>query len=328
MLAPLAEDVPGDRAQRAVDPVDALVLQDVVDELAVHLAGVGEEQLQHGLELAPAARLDEAVEVVAVDLLAQARGRHERQRGRAGRVAQGDARGHEPAERVAHEVRALAGPGCRGTARPRRRGSRGRRAHVLGRAAVARQLERVHRVALGQRRRREEPVVEVAAEAVQEHDRRRRLALAQEAQGPGGDRDGLRRGPGVLLALAGDERGLELLDEGVDRRRRGRPRRRSRQQPADRDGVADARPRAGAGRPATGRLDRAVELVGLDLGHLVADGDLGALVDEPIDEAALGHRQAPLGHAQLLDASLMPRSGWRPGHLAHGRGDLARASGT
>ena len=58
-------------------------------------------------------------------------------------------------------------------------------------------------------------------------------------------------------------------------------------------------------RPGGGRLDDTVDLLGLDLGDLVTDGELGPVLDEPVDEAALGHRQAPLGHAELLDAAAL-----------------------
>ena len=49
VLAPVAEDVPGDRAQGAVDAVEALVLQDVVDELAGHLPGSANSSSSTGL---------------------------------------------------------------------------------------------------------------------------------------------------------------------------------------------------------------------------------------------------------------------------------------
>ena len=85
-------------------------------------------------------------------------------------------------------------------------------ARLLDRAAVAREVERVHLALARQRLGVEEPVVEVAAEAVQEHERLAALALAQEADAV---RD-LRRWTGVLLGLARHERGLELGHEGVD----------------------------------------------------------------------------------------------------------------
>jgi hypothetical protein len=156
------------------------------------------------------------------------------------------------------------------------------------------------RARLGQRGRGEEPVVEVAAEAVQEQHRVAALALAQVPQRARADLDRLGLGACVLVALARHERRLELGHEGVDVGVRRLGVRHHREQPADRDRLAGRRdlPAQHAGHRA---LHGAVELVGLDLGHLVADGDLGPLVDQPRDEAALGHGQSPLGHAQLLD---------------------------
>ena len=165
---------------------------------------------------------------------------------------------------------------------------------------MARQLERVDGVALRQRRRGEEPAVEVAAEAVQQQHRVAALALAQVAQRAGADLDGLGLGAGVLVGLAGDERRLELGHEGVDVGVRCLAVGHHAQQPAHRDHLP-GRGDVPAQNACHGALDRAVELVGLDLRHLVADGDLGPHVDQPGDEAALGHGQAPLGHAQLPD---------------------------
>ena len=132
---------------------------------------------------------------------------------------------------------------------------------------------------------------------------------AQVAQSPPADLGRGGRGLGLLAASPGTKRGLELGDEGVDlgvgHRRVGD----HAEQAADRDDVADARHPAAQHARRRG-LDHAVDLLGLDLGDLVADGDLRALVDEPVDEPALGHRQAPLGHAELVDcvrlAAVMP----------------------
>ncbi len=173
-------------------------------------------------------------------------------------------------------------------------------ARLLDRAAVARQVERVDGAVGRQRLGVEQPVVEVAAEAVQEHERLAALALAQEPQRADADRDRLGLGARVLLGLAGNERRLELGDERVDVGVGHVGARHHGEQAADRHDVALAR-HAPAQHAGDGRLDDAVDLLGLDLGHLVADGHVGALLDEPLDEAALGHGQAPLGHAQLLD---------------------------
>jgi hypothetical protein len=173
-------------------------------------------------------------------------------------------------------------------------------AGLLGRAAVARQVERVHGAVAAQRLDVEQPVVQVAAEAVQEHDRLAALARAQEAQAQPAHRHGLRRRPGLLLGRLGDEGGLEVGHEGVDvgvgHARVGD----HAEQAADRDHVA-LRGHPPAEDARRGRLDRAVDLLRLDLGDLGPHGQLGALVHEPRDEPPLGHGQAPLGHAQLLD---------------------------
>jgi hypothetical protein len=92
-------------------------------------------------------------------------------------------------------------------------------AGVLHRAAVRRQVERVHRPVGRQRLGVEQPVVEVAAEAVQEHERLAALSLPHEPQRPRADRDRLGLRARVLLGLARDERGLEVGRPTNPRRR-------------------------------------------------------------------------------------------------------------
>src|SRR4051812_10676141 len=83
-------------------------------------------------------------------------------------------------------------------------------ADLLDRAAVAGEIQREDRALRGERLGVEHPVVQVAAEAVEQHERHAALAVADEAQRTGPDRDGLGLRAGVLLGLTGDEAGLEV----------------------------------------------------------------------------------------------------------------------
>ncbi len=158
-------------------------------------------------------------------------------------------------------------------------------------------VERVDRPpGAGQGLRVEQPGRQVASEAVDEHDGLAAVAVAQVAQHAVSRRHGLRGRSGVLVALRHEAR-LELGDEGVDLLLRRGGVGEHAEQPSDRYDVADLGDMA-AQHPGRRRLDRAVDLVRLDLGDLVADGDLGALRDEPRDQRALLHDEAELRHAR------------------------------
>src|SRR5438093_1354207 len=74
-----------------------------------------------------------------------------------------------------------------------------------------------------------------------------------------------------------------------------------------------------------GGLDRAVDLVGLDVHQLGADGDVVAVGHEPRDHLPLLHRQAPLGHDDGRDALFSHLSHLRPAHLGTLRAGVASA---
>ena len=165
---------------------------------------------------------------------------------------------------------------------------------------MAGEVKRVDGAAGGQRLDIEQPVVEVTAEAVQQDERLAALAGTQEPQRARVDCHGLRRRPRLLLGLPGHEARLEVGHEGIDVRLGDIGLGDHAEQAADGDNVALGG-HAPAQDPSHGGLDRAVDLLRLDLGHLVTDGELRALVHQPLEDPALGHGQAPLGHAQLLD---------------------------
>ena len=180
-------------------------------------------------------------------------------------------------------------------------------AELLARAAVAGQIDRIGGTGGGERFLIELPVVEVAAEAVDEHDRHA-LALAQRqvADPPAARLDGLRLGRrgagfrgvgGELLLKLGDERvELGVGDRGVGDHA---------EQRADRHGLAlaDDDP---AQRPGDRALEHVRDLGRLDVEDLVAGLDLGARLDQPLGDHPLLHRQPPFGHDD------------RPDRIAHG----------
>ena len=180
-------------------------------------------------------------------------------------------------------------------------------AEILARAAVAGQIEGIGGPAGGERFLIELPVVEIAAKAVDEHDRHA-LALAerQVADPPaaGVEVSRLRRcGPG--FGGMGGELLLELGDEGIEVGVGHRGVGDHAEQRADRHGLAlaDHDP---AQRPGDRALEHVRDLGGLDVEDLVARLDLGALLDQPLGDHPLLHRQAPFGHDD------------RPDRIAHG----------
>ena len=175
-------------------------------------------------------------------------------------------------------------------------------AQILGRAAMARQIQRIGGPPVGEGLLIELPVVEIAAEAVNEHDRHA-LALAERqiADAPAARLDGL----GLRRRL--DRRGrmggellLERGDVGVEVGIRNRGLGDHAQERADRHGLAlaDHDP---AQRPRDRALEDVRDLRGLDVEDLGARLDLGAFLDQPLRDHPLLHRQAPLGHDDRPD---------------------------
>ncbi len=162
---------------------------------------------------------------------------------------------------------------------------------------MAGQVDGVGGMALGERFLVELPVVEIAAEAVDEDDRRPFALTEREiAKAPPARLDGLglgRRRAGFggvhreLLLEPGDE-GVEI---GIGNRAVGD----HAQERADRHGLAlpDQPP---AQWPRDGALVDVGDLRGLDVEDLVAAADLGTLLDQPLRDHPLLHRQTPFGH--------------------------------
>ena len=79
----------------------------------------------------------------------------------------------------------------------------------------------------------------------------------------------------------------------------------------DRDGARHRRVPAGLGHdraqhPVLVGLQGAGDLVGLDLGEVLAVGDPVADLHQPLGDLAVGHRQAPLGHHHRPDPAHAP----------------------
>src|SRR5262245_11395859 len=66
-LSAAREEAAAELAQELTDAIEALVLQDVVQELARDELGPGEELLHQWLEVAPGLRRDESLRVAGVD---------------------------------------------------------------------------------------------------------------------------------------------------------------------------------------------------------------------------------------------------------------------
>src|SRR5664280_777872 len=78
-LFPLLEHRRGEPLQRHRNSVQSLELEEVIDHLSADQIFVGEEILQHGLEVAPGLRGDKPVDVTRIDLSPEPRGTDERQ---------------------------------------------------------------------------------------------------------------------------------------------------------------------------------------------------------------------------------------------------------
>ena len=145
-------------------------------------------------------------------------------------------------------------------------------AHVLAGLAVAGQVEGVHPAPFGQPVGVEQPVVEVAAEPVEQHHRVAGGLVGgplQVAQPPPADLDRPGRRLGLAGRLLGHEAGLEGGHEGVDVGVGHRGVGQHPDQAPDRDDGPDLGHPA-AQDPGRRRLDRPVDLLGLDLEQLLA----------------------------------------------------------
>lgn len=179
-------------------------------------------------------------------------------------------------------------------------GVEGTVADVLGGVAVSGQVDRVDGRAGRQRFLHEEPGVLVAAVTVYEQH-----GLLCGAEGRVGDRAAVHLhcpegGSGDLV----DRSGVQFLPRSarglLDQILRHVGRSDQRDRAADGDVLVrlgddpphDPRPR---------RLQRPGDLVGVDVGQVVALGHLVALGHEPGGDLATLHRQAPLGHGDLRD---------------------------
>ena len=169
----------------------------------------------------------------------------------------------------------------------------------LRRTAMAWQVERVDRPGIGDGVDVEKPVVEVAAEAVDQHDRiaaARTLCIAKVAAPR---LDALVGWFRSLLDVAG-RRNLEGLDIGVDLGVADLRRRQDAKQRLDRidlPDLADAAPE----QPAIGGFHRIGDLLRLDVHDLLAGLDRLPFLDVPGRERSLLHGEAPFRHDERRD---------------------------
>ncbi|MCY1450912.1 hypothetical protein D9M71_677510 [compost metagenome] len=107
LLAAAGEQVARQLPQRRIDAFQALVLEHVFEHLPVHQAGVGEQLHQLRLQGVAVGRVDEALQVVAVDLCAEAGAADQGQRQHPLRRQAGDVERYRAAHGVPGQVRLL-----------------------------------------------------------------------------------------------------------------------------------------------------------------------------------------------------------------------------
>src|SRR5205823_11869831 len=90
--------------QRLADAVEALVFEKIVDELTGHQRRIGEELLDHRLEVAARGCGDEAVDIVDIDVRPEAGRGDERQRFHAILGFTSDLHSDRPAEGMTDKV--------------------------------------------------------------------------------------------------------------------------------------------------------------------------------------------------------------------------------
>ncbi len=298
-LPAAGEAFPGDAVERRLDAIQALVLQHLLDHLARDGGRIGDQHLEHRLQLLAPPRLHEAVDVGHVDLGPERRRADQGRRRDPIGVVERQVERDGAAERVADQMRLGDLLGVHEVEHRRReRADVGlAAAQILGRAAVAGQVERIGDVVFRERLLIELPAVQVAAEAMDE-DHRRPLARPHleiaQAAAAGLDRRRLRP---RLAGLGGVRRELllERRDEAVEIAVRHAVVGHHGEQGADRHGLALA-DHLPPQRPRYRALEDVGDLRGLDVEDLLAGGDLGAHLHQPARDHSFLHRQAPLGH--------------------------------
>ena len=328
--------------QRRLDPVQPLVGEQVVDQLAGYQALVGEQLADDRLELAPRLRVGEAAQVAGVDLRAEAGGRDQGERGDPERVPGGGGERHGAAQRVTHQMGALDADRVEHPENGAGQHLDRAVADVLGGRAVPGQVERVDAVPRGHRLLQEQPGVAVAAVAVDEQHHVAVLAGPGVADLPPADLGRLDGGAALrLVGHAGVDHRAGLRHGGVE------------VAVADaggsdqRDGAADGDvfPHPGDDAPqgtGVGRLQRPGDLLRLDVREVVAGAHVVALGHDPGGDLAELHRQAPLRHRHRDDPlvvliclprgrfawSCRRRASWRGGRLVLGAGTPLRPFGS
>ena len=291
-----------ERGERLRHPVEALVAEHPVHERAVDEPGIREEVLEDGLQLPARGRGDEAVDVLAVDVRSEAGRADEGDGADAAGSGRREREGERAPEGVADEMGGLhlgRVHEVEHRVREARNGGVGDRG---GARAMAGKVEGDHRRLRGEGVEVEEPVVEVAAEPVNEEDRLGALPLHRVTKPPGRRLRVLVGDPFLLFVLVlvlGDH---EPRDEGVDVLVAHLPLDENPEQGLHREQVALLRDQATEQAP-VGRLERARDLLRLDLDDLVANRDLVPFGHQPAHHRPLLHGEAPLRHHDRRDRS-------------------------
>src|SRR5215472_8633950 len=218
LLALLAtrEETSPELVQQLTDTIEALVLQDIVQELARDELGPGEELLHEWLQIAPGLRRDESFRVAGVDLIAQPCAGDEHQGFHPVRMVKRHLRGdgspqgmtNEMGATDLHRIEEADDEARQLTERPARQGAIG--------LAVPGQVESQDCALLAQRIDIEEPVVEIAPEAVDEQHGPRAVALPSIANPDTADIDELVRRRDRAFFLLGLDRHHIAGHEAID----------------------------------------------------------------------------------------------------------------
>ena len=178
--------------------------------------------------------------------------------------------------------------------------AQGSLAHLLGRTAVSGQVESVDGAIRSESLVIEKPVVEVAAETVNQNRRIAALTPPEIAQGPALDFNSLGRRAGrFLVGLRGHETCLESSDKSVDVRAGDRGVSDQPQQSCNGHRLAHLRHMPQDAR--FGNLETAGDFLRFYFHDLNAGAYLCPLLDEPSGDLALRHREPPFGHSHFMD---------------------------
>ena len=170
---------------------------------------------------------------------------------------------------------------------------------------MAGQVESVDRTARSERLVIEKPVVEVAAETVDENRCLAAVATFEVTHGVAFDLDGVGSGTRELrLGILRHEVGLKIGHEGVDFSVGDGSFCDDREQSRHRHDIPHRR-HVAAQDTAGRRFDRAGDFFRLDLDQLYARHDLGSLFGKPVDDLAFFHGEAPLGHRQFVNRHVL-----------------------